>query len=167
MRPVDEIETQIQSDTKRCEQEWRNFFKANCNALFQTALLLTTDAPTAEAAVAESIDALDMSSPPEQRSLTAWQKAVVVRSIETSQLSSSAADPVTRFTLQPALLPTIQIERSPRICFVFANAAGLYNRLVRADAWCRGKRCKDAFSDGSPPASTESRSEQGSTLNVR
>jgi hypothetical protein len=129
MQPVDEIETPIQSRTRRCEQGWRDFFKANCNVVFQTALLLTADATAAEAAVAESIDSLDSSSLPEQRNLAAWEKAVVVRSIETSRLSSSAANSATRSMLQPGLLPLIQIERFPRICFVLRMLLGYSTAL--------------------------------------
>jgi hypothetical protein len=71
---VDDVETPIQSGTRRCEQGWRDFFKTHCNVVFQTALLLTADATAADAAVAESIDSLDISSPPEQRNLAAWEK---------------------------------------------------------------------------------------------
>lgn len=129
MQPVDEIEAPIQSNTRRCEQGWGDFFKANCNVVFQTALLLTADATAAETAVAESIDSLDISSPPEQRNLAAWEKAVVVRSIETSRLSSSAANSATRSMLHPGLLPVIQIERFPRICFVLRMLLGYSTAL--------------------------------------
>jgi len=130
MQSVNELETPIQSDTRRCEQGWRDFFKANCNVVFQTALLLTADATAAEAAVTESIDSLDISSrPPEQRNMAAWEKAVVVRSIETSRLPSSAANSVTRSMLHPGLLPVIQIERFPRICFVLRMLLGYSTAL--------------------------------------
>ena len=131
MHTVDEIETPIQSKIRRCEQGWGDFFKANCNIVFQTALLLTADAIAAETAVAESIDCLDISSPAEQRNLAAWEKAVVVRSIETSPLSSSAENSATRSLLQPGLLPVIQIERFPRICFVLRMLLG-YSTVVCA-----------------------------------
>jgi len=129
MQLVDEVEGKIQSEAKRYEQAWRTFLKVNCNALFQTALLLTADAQTAEAAVAESIDSLDISSPPEQRNLSDWEKAVVMRSIETSRLSSSAANSATRSMLQAGLLPVIQIERFPRICFVLRMLLGYSTAL--------------------------------------
>jgi hypothetical protein len=130
MQPVDEIEMPIQSNTRRCEQGWRDFFKANCNVMFQTALLLAADATAAEMAVTESIDSLDVSSsPPEQRNLVAWEKAVVVRSIETSRLFSSAANSVTRSMLHPGLLPVILIERFPRICFVLRMLLGYSTAL--------------------------------------
>jgi hypothetical protein len=124
MQPVDEIEGKIQADAKTCEQAWRKFFKVNCNIVFQTALLLTADATAAEAAVAESIDALDVSSPPEQRNLAAWERAVATRSIETSRLYSFAANQTTQSMLQPGLRPIIQIERFPRICFVLRMLLG-------------------------------------------
>jgi hypothetical protein len=117
-------ETQIRSDRRGCEQEWRDFFKINCNALFQTALLLTADAVTAEVALTKSIEELDMARSPGQTSLAAWKETVVMRSIETVQLSASTPDPMTRFMLQPGLQPVIEIERSPRICFVFRMLLG-------------------------------------------
>ena len=129
MQPVDEIDMPIQSNTRRCEQGWRDFFKANCNVVFQTALLLTADATAAEMAVAESIDSLDISNPPEQRNLVAWEKAVVVRSIETSRLSSSAANSATRSMLHSGLLPVLLIERFPRICFVLRMLLGYSTAL--------------------------------------
>ena len=129
MQSMDEIKTPIRPGTSRCEQGWRDFFKANCNVVFQTALLLTADATAAEAAVVESIDSLDISSRPEQRSLAAWEEAVVVRSIETSRVSSSAANSATRSMLQPALLPLIQIEGFPRICFVLRMLLGYSTAL--------------------------------------
>ena len=129
MQPVDEIEMPIQSNTRRCEQGWRDFFKANCNVVFQTALLLTADATAAEMAVAESIDSLDISNPPEQRNLVAWEKTLVLRSIETSRLSSSAANSATRSMLHPGLLPVILIERFPRICFVLRMLLGYSTAL--------------------------------------
>jgi hypothetical protein len=129
MQSVDEIETPIHSNTRRCEQGWGDFFKANCNVVFQTALLLTADATAAEAAVAESIDSLDISSPPEQRNLASWEKAAVVRSIETSRLSSSAVNSATRSMLHPGLLPVMQIERFPRICFVLRMLLGYSTAL--------------------------------------
>ena len=129
IRPVYEIVTLIQSDTKRCERAWREFFKVNCNALFQTALLLTADVLAAEAALSESIDELDMSSAPGQPSLAAWEKAVVMRSIEQPQVPLSAADPMTRSMLQPGLRPVIQIERFPRISFVLRMLLGYTTAL--------------------------------------
>jgi hypothetical protein len=64
--PLDE--TQMRSDTGGCEQEWRDFFKINYNALFQTALLLTADAVIAEVALTKSIEDLDMAPSPGQTS---------------------------------------------------------------------------------------------------
>jgi hypothetical protein len=122
-------ETQIRSDTRSCEQQWRDFLKINCNALFQTALLLTADAVTAEVVLTESIEEFDMARSPAQTSLAAWRETVVMRSIETVQLSASTPDPRTRFLLQPGLQPVIEIERSPRICFVLRMLLGYTNAL--------------------------------------
>lgn len=131
-------ETQIRSDTRTCEQEWRDFFKINCNALFQTALLLTADAVTAEVALTKTIEELDMARSPAQTSLAAWRETVVMRSIETVQLSASPPDPRTRFMLQPGLQPVIEIERFPRICFVLRMLLAIQMHCVhRCLAWKR------------------------------
>jgi hypothetical protein len=84
-------ETQIRSGTRGYEREWRDFFKINCNTLFQTALLLTADAVTAEVVLTKSIEEFDTARSPGQTSLASWKEAVVMRSIETVQLSASPA----------------------------------------------------------------------------
>jgi len=126
---MDEIETLSRPERKRCEEKWRDFFKLNCNALFQTALLLTADPVTAEAALAKSIDELDMSRSPEQVSFAAWEQSVVMRSIETQQVSSSGADSTARLMLQPELVPVIQIDSWPRMCFVMRKLLGYTTAL--------------------------------------
>jgi len=129
MQLMDEIGMQIHSDISECEQRWRTFFKANCDALFQTALLLSADAVAAEKAVSESLDSLDLSIPPEHRNFPGWERAVVARSIETSQLRPTPPDAATRSMLQPGLLPVIQIERFPRVCFVLGMLLGYSTAL--------------------------------------
>jgi len=121
---VEAIKMLTQSDTTRCKQQWRDFVKAHCDEVFQTALLLTADATAAEAAVTRSIDSLDISSAPEHADLAAWEKAVVVRSLETSQPPSPTPNSTTRSMLQPGLPRVIQIERLPRICFVLRMLLG-------------------------------------------
>ena len=54
---------------------------------------------------------------------------MVLRSIETVQLSASTPDPMTRFMLQPGLQPVIEIERSPRIRFVLRMLLGYTTAL--------------------------------------
>jgi hypothetical protein len=125
IQAVNEIHTQIQANTRTRDQECRDFFKLNCKALFQTALLLTADALKAERALVRSIEELDVLSSPGQTSLATWERAVVMRSIEMAQLSSCAApDPMTRHMLQVGLQPVIEIERFSRICFVLQKLLG-------------------------------------------
>ena len=122
---MNEIQTQMQANTRTHDQECRDFFTSNCKALFQTALLLTADALKAERALVRSIEDLDMSRSPGQTSLAAWERAVVMRSIEMAQLSSCATpDPMTRHMLQVGLQPVIEIERFSRICFVLRKLLG-------------------------------------------
>jgi hypothetical protein len=122
MQFTDQMRTQ--PDVSDCEQAWTTFFKLNCNALFQTALLLSADADIAETVLVGSIDDLDFSKPPGTDDLAAWEKAVVVRSIETVDPASAAARAIARSVLQPGLWPVLQIERHPRICFVLRMLLG-------------------------------------------
>ena len=126
---VEEIQTLTRSETESREQQWRDFFKMNCNALFQIALLLTADAVTAEVALAKSIEDLDISNSPGQTGVAAWERATAMRSIEIAQSSPSIPDPMTRTMLQPALQPIIEIGRFPRICFVLRLLLGYTTAL--------------------------------------
>ncbi len=108
-----------------CQQAWTTFFRLNCNALFQTALLLSADPDIAETVLVGSIDDLDFSRPPQTDDLAAWERAVVVRSIETTDPASpDAAYAVACSMLQPGLWPVLQIERPARICFVLRMLLG-------------------------------------------
>lgn len=100
------------------EGAWKAFLQANCNSIFQTALLVSADVGAAEAALTDGIDALDLSRPPEEQSLAIWERAVLQRSIaaRTSALSAQASS--LHCVLQPGLRTVIGIERCPRICFV-------------------------------------------------
>ena len=100
------------------EHAWKNFLKANCNSMFQTALLLSANARAAEAALADSINDLDLSNPPEKDSLAIWERAVMKRSIGARESRSPAEASMARSMLQPGLRSVIAIERCPRICFV-------------------------------------------------
>lgn len=100
------------------EQAWKNFLRVNCSSMLQTALLLSADLHVAEAALADSIDDLNFSRPPEEHSLAIWERAVVKRSIGARESASTAEDSTVRSMLQPGLWPVIEIERYPRLCFV-------------------------------------------------
>ena len=100
------------------EHAWKNFLQVNGNSMFQTALLLSENAHAAEAALADSIDDLDLSSPPGNHSLAIWEGAVIKRSIGARASASPAEASMARSMLQPGLRPVIEIERCPRICFV-------------------------------------------------
>ena len=100
------------------EHAWKNFLQVNCSSMFQTALLLSADAHVAEAALADSIDDLDRSRPPEEHSLAIWERGIIMQSIGARKSASLAEDSMARSMLQPGLWPVIEIERYPRICFV-------------------------------------------------
>ncbi len=100
------------------EHAWKNFLQVNCNSMFQTALLLSANARAAESALSDSIDDLDLSSPPENHSLAIWERAVIKRSIGARESASPAGASMARSMLQPGLRTVIGIERCPRVCFV-------------------------------------------------
>ena len=123
--------SQAQLDTNSSEREWIEFLELNSNAMFQVALLLSADVYTAEAALLNSIDELEIRRTPRQEDLAAWQHAVVARSIATRTTEKSGVDLLYRSMLQPGLWPVMQIERLPRTCFVLRLLLG-YPRPVCA-----------------------------------
>lgn len=122
---------QAQLDTNKSEREWIEFLELNSKAMFQVALLLSADVHTAEAALLNSIDELEMRREPGPGDLAAWQHAVVARSIATRTTEKSGVDLLYRAMLQPGLWPVMQIERLPRKCFVLHLLLG-YPRPVCA-----------------------------------
>ena len=54
----------MQPDTNSSEREWIEFLELNSNAMFQVALLLSADVYTAEAALLNSIDELEIRRAP-------------------------------------------------------------------------------------------------------
>ncbi len=106
------------------EQAWKSFLQVHCSSMLQTALLLSADTHVAEAALADSIGDLDLSKPPENPSLAIWERAVITRSIGAREPDSLDAGSMARSMLQSGLWPVIEIERSPRICFVLRVLLG-------------------------------------------
>jgi hypothetical protein len=121
---LDDAPTQVQRDQSSYGREWRNFVNVNGKTMFQIALLLSGDACAAEEALINGVDKLNVSRPPEPDDLAIWEKTVVMRSIEMSDTSSSAACLHAQSMLRPELLPVIRIEQCPRICFVLRLLLG-------------------------------------------
>ena len=123
--------SQAKLDTNSSEREWIEFLELNSNAMFQVALLLSADVCTAEAALLNSVDELEIRRAPREGDLDAWQYAVAARSIATRTTEKSGVDVLYRSMLQPGLWPVMQIERLPRTCFVLRLLLG-YSRRVCA-----------------------------------
>jgi hypothetical protein len=121
--------SQVQLDTNSSERECIEFLELNSNAMFQLALLLSADVYTAEAALLNSIDELEIGRAPRQGDLAAWQHSVVVRSIATRTTEKSGVDLLYRSMLQPGLWPLMPIERLPRACFVLRLLLGYPRRV--------------------------------------
>jgi hypothetical protein len=115
---------EVSVDRTRYASEWTQFISINGNALFQIALLLSGDASTAEAALANGMEDLDTSRPPGEDAAAEWEKAVVIRSVQISTASSFTGNHSLPSLLQPGLWPVMQIERYPRICFVLRMLLG-------------------------------------------
>ena len=131
MQSSNEERSRAKLETSSSEREWIEFLELNSNAMFQVALLLSADVYTAEAALLNSIDELEIRRAPRQGDLDAWQYAVVARSIVTRTTDKSGVDVLYRSMLQPGLWPVMQIERLPRTCFVLRLLLG-YSRRVCA-----------------------------------
>lgn len=118
------IEVQARSQSDNDLDGWREFFKANCAALFQTALLLTADPEEAEATVIGAIDSLDVSVSPDWTALAAVQESVARQTMlirtprDPSKLSAA------QVMLPNELRPILQIDPSSRVCFVLRMLLG-------------------------------------------
>jgi hypothetical protein len=99
-------------------------FQANLDALFQMALLLTADSQEAEANLTTVISALDFSKRPDKDALAVIETALARQSIESDGMISPAGAAGAQSMLQPGLLPVLQLERFPRVCFVLRMLLG-------------------------------------------
>lgn len=102
---------------------WLVFLKANCAALFQTALLLTADPDTAEASIAATLESVDISRSLEEDELANLHTAVVIQAIQKSE-DQSVLPVSARSMIQAGLWPVLQLDRSPRTCFVLRTLLG-------------------------------------------
>jgi hypothetical protein len=102
-------------------QKWSTLLTTNLNSLFELALLSTADPQMAEAILASCIDSVDISSQPDLKSL---QTAVALHSIRSEGIDSPTAIVNARSMIRSALRPILQLERLPRICFVFRMMNG-------------------------------------------
>ena len=107
-----------------CPNTWRAFFEAHWDALFQTALLLSADLDEAEANIAATIDAVDLSKPPAELDLSILQEKLARRTIQTALASPCPKVSEARSLLQAGLQPVLQIEKFPRVCFVLRTLLG-------------------------------------------
>jgi hypothetical protein len=106
------------------QQTWKDVFQANFDALFQLTLLLTADSQEAEANLETVIGNLDFSKEPDKEALVVLQIAVARQSIGSGGGVSSNGVAEAQFLLQPGLLPVLQLERLPRLCFVLRMLVG-------------------------------------------
>jgi hypothetical protein len=106
------------------QETWKDVFQANLDALFQLALLLTAGPQEAEANLATVMSTLDFSKQPDEDALAVIQAALARQSIGSGGIISSAGVAGARSMLQPGLLPVLQLERFPRVCFVLRMLFG-------------------------------------------
>jgi hypothetical protein len=105
------------------QETWKELFQANLDALFQMALLLTADPQEAEVYLETVITNLDFSKQPDGDALAVLQTALA-RRIGSAGASSSNGVAEARSMLQPGLLPVLQLEPLPRVCFVLRMLVG-------------------------------------------
>jgi hypothetical protein len=108
----------------RYEKAWTDVFRTNLAELFQLAILLTADARKAEANLITVIRTLDFSKQPDEDAVTVLQTAVAQQSMESGGAVSWAGTVEGRSMLQAGLRPVLQLERWPRVCFVFRMLLG-------------------------------------------
>lgn len=108
---------------EKCATRWKEFFGTNLNALFQIALLLSADPEIAEASLLGAINDIDPSQLPREDELAVVQTAVCKRSIGSESVSEGAITKA-RTVLQRRLWPILQLESSPRACFVLRMLVG-------------------------------------------
>jgi hypothetical protein len=122
------MRTSFTQDAPRAEQiypqEWTAFFKDNCHALFQTALLLSADPDEAEAIIVAALDSIDVANPPSEPDVAALHIELVRKSMERARPIRFNKVAQAQSMLHSALRPVLEIERSPRICFVLRMLLG-------------------------------------------
>lgn len=105
---------------------WMAFIRANCAALFQTALLLSADAEIAESAMLAAFASVDISRPPAPDEFVLLQRAVATQTLKRIKSNLEATSANACSLLQAGLRPVLQLEQVPRICFVLCLLLG-YN----------------------------------------
>jgi hypothetical protein len=119
------------------QETWKDVFQANLDALFQLALLLTADSQEAEANLVTVISTIDFSKQTDKDALAVIQGALVRQSIGSGGIISLAGAAGARSMLQSGLLPVLQLERLPRVCFVlrmlFGYATSACARILGID----------------------------------
>jgi hypothetical protein len=121
---LDEELTMLASTNGGYQERWKERFQANLDALFELALLLTADPQEAEANLAAAVNTLDFSKQPDEDAFAVLQTALARQSIGSGGAISSAGAAEARSMLQPGLLPVLQLERAPRVCFVLRMLFG-------------------------------------------
>jgi hypothetical protein len=122
MQTTNEIPTPCEAESR--EESWRVLLKANCNSLFQTALLLSADPETAQTGMSAAIESVELLSPSVSESLANLETAVAIKTIERLGQASVPRIPETRLLVQPGLWPLLEVDQSPRICFVLRMLIG-------------------------------------------
>jgi hypothetical protein len=102
------------------EKTWSDVFRTNCDALFQLALLLTADPREAESNLSTVVRTRDFSKQPDEDALAVLQTALARQSIG----SGGAGTVEARSMLPAGLLPVLQLEHRPRVCFVLRILLG-------------------------------------------
>ncbi len=117
-------DAQVRSQSQTQLDAWRGFLRINCDALFQTALLLTADPREAEASLFAAIETLDLSEFPDDKALITMQENVVQRAVQIARPLDSSKLLDAGAMLQTGLRSILQIHTSSRVCFVLRTLLG-------------------------------------------
>jgi len=106
------------------EKTWSDVFRTNLDALFQLALLLTADPREAESNLSTVVRTLDFSKQPDEDALAVLQTELARQSIGSGGAVSWAGTLEARSMIHAGLLPVLQLEHRPRVCFVLRMLLG-------------------------------------------
>ena len=113
-----------QSQPQSCSTTWSTFLEASCNALFQTALLISADCAIAEAGLFAAIEEIDPCKAPRDNELAILQCKVATLTLQKLLASPEQKTEEPCYLLQSGLWPVLEIERTSRASFVLHYLLG-------------------------------------------
>lgn len=115
---------QKQSQSQSWSFLWSTFLKTSCDALFQTALLISADCAIAEASLFAAFEEINPCQAPRENELAILQSKVVTLTLLKLDATPSEKRGEPRLMLQSGLWPVLALERTARTSFVLHYLLG-------------------------------------------